>query len=152
MTTTPRRQVIWWTIIWDKSTLTKTSFPQHFRYFGRVIEILSGVLKCRRMNRVPPRICKRCYRWTQTHSGWPDWANFLLVGAGMLWAGFENYKSSLKIWATFSTEIVILTEKGMGATFGAIFFTNSSGHPGAPAGEAGPLRWGQGDQIGRIFA
>jgi hypothetical protein len=64
---------------------------------------------------------------------------FFLLGCWLLWANFYESQRSQKVWATVST---IKTMNNflqiMGwATFWAIFFTNSSGHPdgGPPVGD-----------------
>jgi hypothetical protein len=53
------------------------------------------------------------------------------LGDCLLWALFENYKSSQNCWSTFShvkSYVSSLTKTGLGYILG-IFFTNSSGHP-----------------------
>jgi hypothetical protein len=50
---------------------------------------------------------------------------------------YENYRSSQSIFATFFHDVScsqMLTKKLRWATFWAIFFTNSSGHPASNPG------------------
>jgi hypothetical protein len=35
-------------------------------------------------------------------TGWPDWANFRLMGDCLLWKFYENCRSSPHFWATSS--------------------------------------------------
>jgi hypothetical protein len=62
--------------------------------------------------------------------GWPVWANFRLLGNFLLWAAFENDKSSRKFWLLFPTEngyayaygkVCIILTKMVWATFGQLF-------------------------------
>jgi hypothetical protein len=50
----------------------------------------------------------------QISPGWPDWANFHLLGDYFLWAVFENWYRRPIFWAIFSTKksfVLILTKK-----------------------------------------
>jgi hypothetical protein len=69
-------------------------------------------------------------------SGWPDWANFRLLGERLLWAAFLNctiitfFLEYMYICTFFSNvEVVLFFDKyGLGYVF-CNFCTNSSGHP-----------------------
>jgi hypothetical protein len=67
-------------------------------------------------------------------AGWPDWANFRLLGNCLLWAIFKKFQTSPKIlccgFPRYKSCSIFDLEMGW-ATFWATFFTNSSGHPAA---------------------
>jgi hypothetical protein len=73
------------------------------------------------------------WNWiTRPMPGWPDWANFRPTGDNLLWTVLENCRSSTHFWTTLfhgKRYTLIWTKMGW-ATFWAIFFANSSGHPG----------------------
>jgi hypothetical protein len=67
--------------------------------------------------------------WTQGDQIVRIFAQWAIVYFGHF---FKYYRRNQKIWPTFSLNIdnvLILTKKIGGATFRAIFCTNSSGHP-----------------------
>jgi hypothetical protein len=56
--------------------------------------------------------------------GWPDWANFRLLGPCFLWAGFFNCRYSQNVWATFFQGLKLYVNfdyKWVGPHFGRSF-------------------------------
>jgi hypothetical protein len=88
-------------------------------------------LSCRPMN-----VNVRCDLFfdafrSQSKAGWPDWANFCLLGHCLLRVVFENDKIRPNYWASSchgKRSLLILQRSNWAAFFG-YFFTNSSGHP-----------------------
>jgi hypothetical protein len=75
-------------------------------------------------------------------SGWPDRANFRLQVDCFLWSVFRKLRTEAKFFSTFfyaKSCPLILTKKVGLATFWAIFFTDSSGHPGPSVSLSGYL-------------
>jgi hypothetical protein len=63
-----------------------------------------------------------------SQTGWPDWANFRLLGHFFRWA-FFSYRSPIFLATSMQkSDVLILTKNVSGGALGDIF-TNSSGHP-----------------------
>jgi hypothetical protein len=59
--------------------------------------------------------------------GWPDWANFRLLGDGLLWIVFWRGPNFRATFFHGKSCVLLLTKGGLGYILG-YFFTNLSGH------------------------